>query len=75
VYEALCAEHFVDASPSEVHATLLEEGHHLASVSTMYRILLSKCSIRKRQPRVVRRPDEVWTWDITKVRGPERRDW
>jgi putative transposase len=86
VYEALCAERFVDASPAEVHATLLDEGHHLASVSTMYRILRSKRSVRERRPvrrhasyarpeLVARGPNEVWTWDITKVRGPERRDW
>jgi putative transposase len=86
VYRLLCSERFADASPAEVHATLLDEGVNVASVSTMYRILRSKRSVRERRtirrnpsyPRpelVARGPNEVWTWDITKVRGPERRDW
>jgi putative transposase len=86
VHAVLCAARFVDASPAEVHATLLDEGQHLASVSTMYRILRSKRQIRERRavrrhpsyPRpelVARKPNQVWTWDITKVRGPQRRDW
>jgi putative transposase len=77
---------YVDASPAEVYATLLEEGVHLASVSTMYRILRSERAVRER--RAVRRhavypkpelvatgPRQLWSWDITKVRGPERRVW
>lgn len=86
VHELLCAERFVDASPGEVHATLLDEGVNVASVSTMYRILRSKRAVRERRavrrhpsyPRpelVARAPNQVWTWDITKIRGPERRDW
>jgi putative transposase len=82
----LCSERFVDASPGEVHATLLEEGVYLASESTMYRVLRSQRAVRER--RAVRRhpsyvrpelvataPNQVWTWDITKVRGPDRRVW
>jgi putative transposase len=86
VHEVLCSERFVDASPAEVHATLLDEGVHVASVSTMYRILRAKRSVRERRavrrhpsyarPELVARaPNQVWTWDITKVRGPGRRDW
>lgn len=82
----LCSERFVDASPAEVHATLLDEGVYLASVSTMYRVLRAQRAVRERRavtrhpsyPRpelVATRPNEVWTWDITKVRGPERRTW
>ena len=86
VHEVLCSERFVDASPAEVHASLLDEGVHVASVSTMYRILRAKRSVRERRavrrhpsyarPELVARaPNQVWTWDITKVRGPGRRDW
>lgn len=86
VLRVLCSERFVDASPAEVHAALLEEGKYLASPSTMYRVLRSQRAVRER--RAVRRhpsytrpelvataPNQVWTWDITKVRGPDRRVW
>jgi putative transposase len=77
---------FADASPAEVRATLLDEGVHLASESTMYRVLRGERAVRER--RSVRRhptyakpelvatgPNQVWSWDITKIRGPGRRDW
>ena len=86
VLRVLCSARFVDASPGEVHATLLEEGVYLASELIMYWILRSQRAVRER--RAVRRhpsyprpdlvatgPNQVWTWDITKVRGPDRRVW
>lgn len=77
---------FADASPAEVHATLLDEGVHIASVSTMYRILRAEGAVRERRgvrphrsydkPELVATgPNQVWSWDITKIRGPERRVW
>lgn len=86
VLEVMNAERFMDAAPREVHAALLDEGCYLASVSTMYRILADSQAVRERRavrrhpsyakPELVARgPNEVWSWDITKVRGPERRDW
>jgi putative transposase len=77
---------FADASPAEVHATLLDEGVHIASVSTMYRLLRDEGAVRERRgvrphgtyerPELVATgPRQVWSWDITKVRGPERRVW
>lgn len=86
VLRVLYDPRFVDASPAEVQAALLDEGLHLASVSTMYRILRSQHAVRERRtvrrhpsytkPELVARgPNQVWSWDITKVRGPERRVW
>ncbi len=86
VLRVLCDPRFVDASPGEVHATLLDEGLHLASVSTMYRILRAQGAVRERRiltrhpsyakPELcARAPKQVWTWDITKIRGPDRRVW
>lgn len=77
---------FADASPAQVHAALLDEGTHLASVSTMYRVLRASQAVRERRavrrhpayaaPELVAtRPNQVWSWDITKVRGPQKRDW
>lgn len=86
VLRVLYDPRFVDASPGEVYATLLDEGVHLASESTMYRILRQQRAVHER--RAVRRhptytkpelvacaPNRLWSWDITKIRGPERRVW
>jgi len=77
---------FVDASPAQVWAVLLDEGRYLASVSTMYRLLRAHDEVRERRrqashpPRV--RPElvaaasnVVWSWDITKLKGPRRGDY
>ena len=39
VFDVLCSERFVDRSPAEVFATLLDEGVYLCSERTMYRVL------------------------------------
>jgi putative transposase len=39
VLELLNSPRFVDASPAQVYATLLDEGTYLASERTMYRVL------------------------------------
>src|SRR5947209_368526 len=41
VLEVLHSERFVDVSPEETWATLLDEGRYLCSTRTMYRILAS----------------------------------
>ena len=74
---------FVDKAPAQVWATLLDEGVHLASISTMYRLLRERGETRERRRQathparvrpelVARAPNEVWTWDITKLKGPDR---
>ena len=77
--EALC-----DQPPSEVYAHLLEQGKYLASVRTMYRVLASLGETDERRAQRVRTahekpsltahaPNEVWTWDITKL-ATERKN-
>jgi putative transposase len=72
---------FLDRSPREIFFTLLEEGIYLASVSTLYRILAERQEVRERRnlrqhPRyqapelLATAPNQVWSWDITKMRGP-----
>ncbi|QFG26278.1 hypothetical protein F7P10_39195 [Actinomadura sp. WMMB 499] len=62
-------------------AALLDEGVYLASVSTMYRELRARDQVRERRAQarhearkkpylVARAPNEIWTWDITKLPGP-----
>jgi putative transposase len=81
VLDTLHSERFCDRSPVEVHATLLEKGLYLCAPRTMHRILADSKEIRERRnqlrhPRyhrpelVATRPNEVWSWDITKLKGP-----
>jgi putative transposase len=81
VRELLHAPRFVDVAPAEVVATLLDEGVYLASERTMYRILAEAGQTGERRnqlthPRRARpellatRPNELWSWDITKLLGP-----
>ena len=42
VFDTLCSERFVDRSPAEVVATLLDEDVYLCSERTMYRVLASR---------------------------------
>ncbi len=83
VLELLHADRFVDQAPREVAATLLYEGASPCSVSTMYRILWANQEIRERRAQLrhpsyaapellATGPNQVWSWDITKLKGPEK---
>ena len=86
VLAVLHSERFVDESPATVWATLLDEGVYLASPPTMYRLLRDMHGgivERRRQathpPRsrpelTAAGPNDVWSWDITRLRGPGRRE-
>lgn len=80
VRHVLNSQRFMDKAPRQVYATLLDEGVYLCHWRTMYRILSVHDEIRER--RLLRRhptypkpellatcPNEVWSWDITKLRG------
>ena len=86
VLDVLRSSRFVDLSPAQVFHILLDEGTYLASVSTFYRLLRSAGEVRERRrqathpPRVrpelvARRPLVVWSWDITKLKGPKRGEY
>ena len=83
VLAVLHSERFVDRSPGEVYATLLDEERYLCSERTMYRVLAAQEEVRERrrqrQHPVYTRPEllatgpnQVWSWDITKLRGPAK---
>lgn len=83
VLEVLHAPRFSDRSPAAVVATLLDEGQYLCSPRTMYRILAATDEVRERRCQLRRPsyakpellatgPNQVWTWDLTKLRGPEK---
>jgi len=81
VRDVLNSERFADCAPREVYATLLDEGVYLCSWSTMYRVLRQAGEVKRRRDRVrqgtytkpellATRPNQVWSWDITKLKGP-----
>lgn len=83
VLDVLDSERFMDKTPREVYAELLDENTYLCSVRTMYRILVEHGQVRERRNQrrhpvyvkpelVARKPNQVWSWDITKVPGPQR---
>ena len=83
VLAVLHAERFVDQAPPSVYATLLDEGQYLCSVRTMYRILADADEVRERRNQLHRPayakpellatgPNQVWSWDITKLKGPAK---
>ena len=83
VYDTLCSPRFVDRAPAEVMATLLDEGIYLCSERTMYRVLDSRAAVQERRPQLnhpeykkpelmATGPNQVWSWDITRLLGPEK---
>jgi putative transposase len=81
VLDMLHSDRFVDQSPAEVHATLLEEAMYLCSPRTMYRLLADAGEVRERRDQarhpaytkpelVATAPNQIWSWDITKLKGP-----
>lgn len=83
VLSELQSDRFVDASPAAVWATLLDEGRYLCSERTMYRLLADCGEVRERRNQLdhppyarpellASHPNELWSWDITKLRGPAK---
>jgi transposase InsO family protein len=83
VLAVLDSDRFVDTTPIEVFATLLDEGVYLASVATLYRVLrenrqvverrrLARHPARARPELTATGPGQVFSWDITKLPGPTR---
>ncbi len=81
--DTLNSERFVDTAPAAVHATLLDEGRYLGSVRTMYRLLAASGGCRERRNQLAHpaytkpellalAPNQVWSWDITKLKGPAK---
>ena len=87
VLDVLHSERFVDVSPEETYATLLDEGSYLCSTRTMYRILAAHHGgVRERRDQLThpayakpellaQRPNELWSWDISKLKGPAKWTW
>lgn len=83
ILAVLDSTRFVDKAPAQAWAILLDEGCYLGSVSTFYRVLREHGQVRERRAQathparvrpelVATGPNQVWSWDITKLRGPFR---
>jgi putative transposase len=83
VLQVLNSEPFQDSAPREVYATLLDQGTYLCSWRTMYRILNERQLVRERRNQLrhptytkpellATAPNQLWSWDITKLRGPAK---
>ena len=83
VRDVLHSERFVDKAPAQVVATLLDEDVYHCSTRTMYRVLDSNREVRERRDQLrhpiyqkpellATAPNQVWSWDITKLRGPAK---
>lgn len=83
VLDVLHEERFADWAAAQVWAQLLDEGIHLCSLRTMHRILSESAESRERRDQLrhpqyaapqllATKPNEVWSWDITKLLGPQK---
>lgn len=82
----LCSERFCDLAPAQIYPALLDDGIYLCSERTMYRILAEADLVGDRRRGHQRRhhvkprlhatgPNQVWSWDISRLRGPAVRVW
>jgi len=83
VLDVLHSPRFVDKAPATVYAALLDEGTYYCSIRTMYRILRGADEVRERRNQLrhpkykkpellATAPNQVWSWDITKLLGPAK---
>jgi len=83
VLSVLHEPRFLDLSPSEIYATLLDEGRYLCSERTLYRVLASAREVRERRNQrrhphyaapelLATGPNQLWSWDITRLLGPAK---
>ncbi len=83
VLDVLNSPRFANCAPAAIYAQLLDEGRYVASVRTMYRLLQDCAAVRERRDQLRHpeytkpellavMPNQVWSWDITKLKGPVR---
>jgi putative transposase len=83
ILRLLRSDEYCDLAPAQVWARLLDDGVYLCSISAMYRLLAIAGENRERRRQrthparkkpelTATAPLQVWSWDITKLQGPER---
>jgi len=83
VLDHLHSQRFADKAPAEVYATLIDEGIYLCSMRTIHLILAENGELKERRNQLrhpqykkpellATEPNQVWSWDITKLLGPAK---
>jgi len=86
VLAVLDSPRFADKAVAQAYTILLDEGSYLCSQATMHRLLRERGTSGERRARAAHPakkkpellaagPNEVWSWDITKLKGPARGIW
>jgi len=86
VLDELDSPRFADKSVAQAYTILLDEGCYLCSQATMHRLLRRRGTSgerrahashpAKRKPELLAEgPNQIWSWDITKLKGPDRGIW
>jgi putative transposase len=86
VLAVLDSPRFADKAVAQAYTILLDEGRYLCSQATMHRLLRERGTSGERRAQAVHParkkpellaagPNEVWSWDITKLKGPARGIW
>lgn len=86
ILEVLHEAEYVDLTPWEVVPRLLDQGEYLGSIRTYYRVLSEHGEVKERRLQAKRgrhaapileatAPNQVWTWDITRLKGPYQGKW
>ena len=82
VLDVIHSPEFADAPPCQIVPALADRGEYIASERTMYRVLKEEaeqnhrgrsqepCKHGKPTSYCATAPNQVWTWDITYLRGP-----
>jgi putative transposase len=83
VLDLLHSERFIDKTPYDAFNAMLDEGEYHCSPRTMYRLLAAQGENKDRRQQRCHRdavkpeliasmPNEVWSWDITKLRTTQK---
>ena len=86
ILAVLGSPEFAGKSPGQVYTILLDRGAYLCSEASMYRLLRERGQsgdrraqathpAKKKPELMADGPDQVWSWDITKLKGPARGIW
>lgn len=83
VLNLLHSEYFIDKTPYEIFSQCLDNGKYYCSIRTMYRLLEKQNENHDRRNQrkhhdavkpelMATAPNQVWSWDITKLLGPKK---
>ena len=86
VLAVLDSPRFADKAVAQAYTVLLDAGVYLCSQATMHRLLRERGQSGERRAQAVHParkkpellaagPNDVWSWDITKLKGPARGIW